>query len=66
MNIDIYSLALGLHVKDRLSGDVLWDVHFDELTEEKQKEYLDFAKAYRYVLEQRNVDKSQIARLIAV
>jgi hypothetical protein len=33
--IDIYSLALGLHTRDRIHGVVLWDVDFDELTDEK-------------------------------
>lgn len=64
--IDVYSLALGLHVKDKFSGEVLWDVHFDNLTKEKRHEYLDFAKAYSAVLSGRPVDKSDIEYLNTV
>lgn len=39
MHIDIFSLAIGLHVRDRMNGDALWDIDYWELLEEKQDKY---------------------------
>ena len=44
--IDTYSVALGMHLNDRLHGGAMTDVDFEQLTEEKQKYYLDLASGF--------------------
>ena len=43
-DLDIYSVAIGLHHKDRMSGVMLWDVGFVDLEKSVVDDYKEEAK----------------------